>query len=233
MSVTVVTGGARGIGAAIADAFRQKGGSVAILDLDGDADYRCDVSDGEQVNDTFQAIERDVGPIEVLVNNAGVNPIGPSESFSEQDWRMTMDVMATGTFLCSQAAARTMLERRHGTIINVASINATEAWPERLAYCAAKAAIKMMTEVLAIEWADRGVRVNTISPGMVRTELVERIVASGLVDERLYVDRTPLRRMADPTEVAAAALYLASPEAAFMTGSNLVIDGGWSAYGYA
>jgi NAD(P)-dependent dehydrogenase (short-subunit alcohol dehydrogenase family) len=141
--------------------------------------------------------------------------------------------MATGTFLCSREFGSRMLTRGRGTIVNISSINATVAFPQRLAYCAAKAAVEMMTKVLAIEWADRGVRVNAVAPGVTRTEMVDLAIASGIVDEALYVGRTPLRRLATPTEIADAVLFLASDKAAFITGSTLVVDGGWSAFGYA
>jgi NAD(P)-dependent dehydrogenase (short-subunit alcohol dehydrogenase family) len=126
-----------------------------------------------------------------------------------------------------------MLERRRGCIVNVSSINATEAFPQRLAYCAAKAAVEMTTRVLAVEWADRGVRVNAVAPGVTRTEMVERAIASGAVSEQLYVGRTPMGRLAEPHEIAAAVLFLASERAGFVTGTTLVVDGGWSAFGYA
>src|SRR4029453_3396592 len=145
----------------------------------------------------------------------------------------SFEVMATGTFLCSRSFGARMLERRRGCIVNVSSINATEAFPQRLAYCAAKAAVEMTTRVLAIEWADRGVRVNAVAPGVTRTEMVERAIASGAVSEQLYVGRTPMARLAEPHEIAAAGLFLPSARAGFVTGTTLVVDGGWSAFGYA
>ena len=233
MSVVVVTGGMQGIGAAIVDRFESEGDVVAVLDVHDRSPYRCDVSDSGQVESTAERVEADLGPVDVLVNNAGVAHIAPSESLAEAEWRRSLDVMATGTFLCSREFGRRMLQRRRGVIVNVSSINATEAFPQRLAYCAAKAAIEMITRVLAVEWADRGVRVNAVAPGVTRTAMVERAIASGVVSEGLYVGRTPLRRLAEPGEVAEAVLFLASERASFVTGTTLVVDGGWSAYGYA
>lgn len=233
MSVVVVTGGMQGIGAAVADAFRAEGRPVAVLDVQEGSPYRCDVADGEAVEATAARIEQDHGPVGVLVNNAGIAHILPSETLPEAEWRRTLDVIATGTFLCSRAFGRRMLDRGGGAIVNISSINAREAFPQRLAYCAAKAAVEMTTQVLAVEWADRGVRVNAVEPGVTRTEMVDAAIASGLVNEALYVGRTPMRRLAAPAEVADAVVFLASDRARFITGTTLVVDGGWSAYGYA
>lgn len=229
----VVTGGRQGIGAVIADGFARLGQPVAVLDVQPGSAYRCDVSDGEQVEAAAAQVEADLGPVSVLVNNAGIAHIAASETLPESEWRRSLDVMATGTFLCSRAFGSRMLERGHGTIVNISSINATQAFPGRLAYCAAKAAVEMMTKVLAIEWADRGVRVNAVAPGVTRTEMVDSAIASGAVSEALYVARTPMRRLATPAEIADAVLFLASDRAAFVTGTTLVVDGGWSAFGYA
>lgn len=133
MSRVVVTGGMQGIGAAIAEEFRALGDEVAILDVQEGAPYVCDVGDRGAVERTIAAVESDLGPIEVLVNYAGVNPIGPSETFAEELWRRSMSVMLDGVFFCSQSAGRRMLERRRGSIVNLASINATVAFPQHAA----------------------------------------------------------------------------------------------------
>jgi len=221
VSVVVVTGGMRGIGAAIAAAFERQGDTVAVLDVEAGSPFTCDVSDEAQVEATSERVERELGPVDVLVNNAGVAHIAPSETLPAAEWRRSLEVMATGTFLCSRSFGGRMLERRRGCIVNVSSINATEAFPQRLAYCAAKAAVEMTTRVLAVEWADRGVRVNAVAPGVTRTEMVERAIASGAVSEQLYVGRTPMGRLAEPDEIAAAVLFLASPEASYVNGEAL------------
>jgi len=223
----------QGIGAAIAAAFEARGDTAAILDIGEGARYPCDVSKRSDVERAVDVIERDLGPIDVFVNNAGFTAIGPSEDFPEELWRRSLDVMTTGVFFCCQVVGQRMLQRRRGSIINISSINATEAFPQRLAYCAAKAAVESMTRVLAIEWADRGVRVNAIAPGVIRTEMVQRAIAEGHATEELYVRRTPMRELGTPEEIARAALYLADGGAAsFVTGTTLVVDGGWKAYGY-
>ncbi len=233
MSVVVVTGGMQGIGAAIAGAFTARGDRVAVLDVQEGSPYLCDVSDAAQVEATAARIEAELGPADVLVNNAGIAHIAPSETLAEDEWRRSLDVMATGSFLCARAFGSRMLERGQGVIVNISSINATVAFPQRLAYCAAKAAVEMMTKVLAIEWADRGVRVNAVAPGVTRTDMVADAIASGAVDEPMYVGRTPMRRLGRPDEIADAVVFLASEKASFVTGTTLVVDGGWSAFGYA
>ena len=133
MSIVVVTGGMQGIGAAVAEAFRANGDHVAVLDVQDGASYPCDVSDAAQVEEAATRIEAELGPVAVLVNNAGIAHIAPSEKLAEADWQRSLDVMATGVFLCARAFGSRMLERRDGVIVNIPSINATEAFPQRLA----------------------------------------------------------------------------------------------------
>jgi NAD(P)-dependent dehydrogenase (short-subunit alcohol dehydrogenase family) len=242
--VCVITGAARGIGEAIASCFTDNGASVVILDMDGPVasstaarlgatGYECDVSSRESVEAAVAAVVADHGRIDVLVNNAGIGLAGPSETFSDADWATSIGVMQTGVFLCSQVAGRHMLERRKGTIVNISSINAWEAFPMRLAYCAAKAAVVAMTQVLAIEWAERGIRVNAVAPGVTRTALVQKGVDDGVIDVAAYHARTPMHRFGEPEEIARAVLFLACDEdSSFVTGTTLCADGGWSAMGW-
>lgn len=247
--VCVVTGAAQGIGQAIVEEYVRQGARPAILDLDGDAaeayadsliargvearGYACDVSDKASVEAAAEQVGEALGPCDVLVNNAGVALMGPSLDFPEDQWRRSLDVMTTGVFFCCQAFGRQMVESGGGTIVNIASMNATVAFPMRLAYNAAKAAVVQMTEVLAIEWAEHGIRVNAIGPGVTRTALVDKAIKDGFVNERAYVERTPMKRLGRPEEIAKAALYLASEEdSSFVTGHFLVVDGGWTAFGY-
>jgi NAD(P)-dependent dehydrogenase (short-subunit alcohol dehydrogenase family) len=246
--VCVVTGGVQGIGRAIVEEYVANGARPAILDVNADAAHRyaeelqargvdargyaCDVSVRDDVVAAAEAVERDLGRCDVLVNNAGLALMGPSLDFPEDQWRRSLDVMQTGVFFCSQVFGR-QLVRGGGAIVNIASMNASVAFPMRLAYNAAKAAVVQMTEVLAIEWAEHGVRVNAIGPGVTRTELVDRAIRDGFIDAEKYVARTPMKRLGKPEEIAKAALFLASEEdASFVTGHFLVVDGGWTAFGY-
>ena len=242
--VCVVTGGSQGIGEAISRRFAAEGATVAVWDLDDargselaaaldGSSQRCDVASRGEVERACERTLAEHGRIDVLVNNAGIARAGPSESFSDADWQASIGVMQTGVFLCSQVVGRGMLARGSGSIVNISSINAWEAFPQRLAYCAAKAAVVAMTEVLAIEWADRGVRVNAVAPGVTRTALVQGAIDDGFIDVAAYERRTPQRRFGEPDEIARAALFLASDEdASFVTGATLRVDGGWSAYGW-
>jgi NAD(P)-dependent dehydrogenase (short-subunit alcohol dehydrogenase family) len=247
--VAVVTGAAQGIGRAIVEEYVGEGARPAILELNKTAadEYveelrgrgvealavECDVADRGSVFAAADAVRAGLGPCDVLVNNAGIALMGPSLDFPEDQWRRSLDVMTTGVFFCCQAFGRQMVEAGAGAIVNIASMNATVAFPMRLAYNAAKAAVVSMTEVLAIEWAEHGIRVNAIGPGVTRTELVDRAIGQGFINERAYVERTPMKRLGKPEEIAKAALFLASEEdASFVTGHFLVVDGGWSAFGY-
>jgi len=242
--VCVVTGGARGIGEAIGRRFGAEGATVAVWDVDSDAaaqaaaglggsGHGCDVSARSQVEAATAATLEHHGRIDVLVNNAGVAIAGPSETFSDKDWDVSIGIMQTGVFLCSQAVGRHMLGNGGGVIVNISSINAWDAFPMRLAYCAAKAAVVAMTEVLAIEWAERGIRVNAVAPGVTRTALVQKGIDEGVVDVDRYHRRTPMHRFGEPDEIARAVAYLADDEqSAFVTGTTLTVDGGWSAQGW-
>jgi NAD(P)-dependent dehydrogenase (short-subunit alcohol dehydrogenase family) len=246
--VCVVTGAGRGIGFAIAEAFAAQGGRLALLERDAalgeeaadrltaaGADaraYAVDVSDEAGVRSAAERVAEDFGGVDVLVNNAGIGRLGPSMSFPLDDWRASLDVMVTGVFLCSREFGRTLRDGGGGTIVNISSINGLVAFPMRLAYSAAKAAVISMTKVLAVEWSGYGIRVNAVAPGNTRTDMVQEAVDQGLIDIEAYMDHTPLRRLAEPREVADVVLYLASERSGFLTGQVIAADGGWTAFGW-
>jgi 3-oxoacyl-[acyl-carrier protein] reductase len=246
--VCVVTGGGRGIGAEIAATFAAQGGRIALLERDEQlaeatrerlaaqgADvraYRADVADEDAVAGVAERVLADFGAVDVLVNNAGVARLGPSMSYSVADFRETLDIMATGVFICSREFGRAMRDGDGGAIVNISSIAAIAAFPMRLAYAVAKGGVIAMTKVLANEWAGFGIRVNAVAPGIIETEMVRATIEQGLIDVETYLGRTPLRRFGHPADIAEAVLYLASPRSSFMTGQVIVSDGGWTNFGW-
>ena len=235
----LVTGGAAGIGAAIATAYAVKGARLAVVDLDEagaarTADgvatesrgFRCDVTDPDSVRSTVDAVLDVFGRIDILVNSAGVVHLAPAEELSEKAWDTTIDVNLKGTFLMCQAVGASMLAAGGGVIVNMASQAASVALDQHVAYCASKFGVVGMSKVLAAEWGSRGVRVNTISPTVVLTEL-GRKAWDGPHGEALK-KLIPTGRFAYPDEIAAAAVYLAADASAMVNGADLVIDGGYT-----
>ena len=230
--VTVITGGASGIGAAIASAYAAKGAKVVILDLTvppepGDvAAFACDVTDQASVLAAVDQVMQLHGRIDVLVNSAGVVQLAPAEELSLSAWNTTLAVNLTGAFLLCQTVGRIMLEQRHGKVINLASQAASVALPAHAAYCASKFGLVGLTKVLASEWAGRGVTANTISPTVVLTDL-GRKAWEGPKGDRLK-EEIPTGRFAYPEEIAAAAVFLASDAADMINGADLLVDGGYT-----
>ncbi|WP_315140769.1 SDR family NAD(P)-dependent oxidoreductase [Achromobacter marplatensis] len=244
----VITGGAKGIGFSTAQAFVRQGARVALLDMDaaaldaavaeltsdgGEASaVQASVTDADAVERAFARVEQTWGRIDVLVNNAGISANKPTLEVTVDEWRRAVDINLTGVFLCAQAAGRRMVPAGSGSIINLASMYGVVAAPDRAAYCATKGAVVLLTETLAVEWGPMGVRVNALAPGYVETDLVRDLAARGRLDPERLQQRTPLRRMAQPAEMADLAVFLASRQAAYITGHTLVADGGWSRYSY-
>jgi NAD(P)-dependent dehydrogenase (short-subunit alcohol dehydrogenase family) len=230
--VAVVTGAAQGLGAAIADALEAEGARVARTDLSqSGVDYELDVTDRGSVDRALAEIAERLGEPTILVSNAGITRIGPSETLPEERWQEVVDINLTGAFRCAQAAGVRMLAAGRGSIVSVASISAFVGMPGRAAYCATKAGVVALTRVLAVEWAARGVRVNAVAPGYVGTPMVEQALEAGLLAAGELADRTPVGRVASPAEIADTVVFLASPAARYVTGQTLVVDGGYLAYG--
>ena len=178
--------------------------------------YPTDVSKSAEVDAAFAATVRDLGRLDIVVNNAGISRVGPhTHDVTDEDWHDSIAVMQTGVFFGMRAAGRIMIEQKSGgSIINISSIRGFSPNPGRMTYCAAKAAVIMMTHIAAGEWAGHGIRVNAIAPGVLRTPMWDADVARGAIDEQLYLDVVPAKRLGTPREVGKLAVYLASDDAA-------------------
>ena len=242
--VAVITGSSRGIGLAVARAFAAEGAQVVVNSRDqaaADAAARelgenaigiaADVATEAGSAGLIKGALEAHGRVDVLVNNAGTSIARDTIDMTLEDWRRIIDLNMTAVFLCSQAAARSMREGgRGGSIINTASVQAFSPFPRRLAYGSSKAAVVMMTRILAAEWAPE-IRVNAVAPGYIRTPLTESLAAQGKIDFEAIKERTPQHRIAEPEEVAPAFVYLASDDARYVTGETIAVDGGWMAFG--
>lgn len=237
--VAVVTGGASGIGAAIASAYATKGARVAILDLSLDAGaeqahrlgdqcaaFACDVTSESSVDDAVNEARRAFGTVDVLVNSAGVALLAPAEKLDITAWRTTLAVNLTGAFLMCQRVGAIMLANGYGRVINIASQAASVALIDHAAYCASKFGLVGLTKVLAAEWGGRGVTANTISPTVVLTDLGRKAWAGERGE--LLKTQIPTGRFAQPDEIAAVAVFLASDAAAMINGADLLVDGGYT-----
>jgi NAD(P)-dependent dehydrogenase (short-subunit alcohol dehydrogenase family) len=233
-----VTGGAGGIGSAICDELAREGATVAVWDLDGARAaelaaripraqaYEVDITDSAAVDRVVGLVLADHGSIDTLINNAGVSRVGDhTHELSDEIWEESIDVMQTGVFYCSRAAGRVMIDQGKGTVVNISSIRGYSANPGRLAYCAAKAAVIIMTEVMAGEWGPLGIRVNAIAPGVVATGMWKEEVARGLYSEQDYIDTIPSRRLAEPSEIGRLCAFLSSDECSYINGACITIDG--------
>ena len=241
--VALITGAAQGIGLACAEAMAALGARVALTDVRGDAareraaaiegaeGWALDTGERDDVIAKTAEIAEALGAPTILVANAGIQRTGASETLPREVWDRSLAVNLTGVWDCIQAVAPAMLERRHGAIVTLASVNSERGMPGRAPYCATKTAIVGLTRALAVEWASRGVRVNAVAPGYVRTPMVQKAIDEGLVDEAQLLDRIPMRALPESRDVADAVVYLASAKARFVTGQVLPVDGGYLAYG--
>jgi NAD(P)-dependent dehydrogenase (short-subunit alcohol dehydrogenase family) len=238
--VAVVTGGNRGLGLAFARALREAGAVVAIAardqarstavadELDAIA-VATDVTDGASVVAMLDAVTARLGPVDILVNNAGLAIHRPALEVPHEEWRAVFDVNVEGVWNCSRVVGEQMVARRRGVIVNIGSISAMIVNRPQMqpAYNASKAAVHSLTRSLAAEWAPFGVRVNTLAPGYVKTEMAP-------VDRpefrRHWIDDVPMQRYATPEEIAPSVVYLASDASSFMTGAAVVVDGGYTLF---
>ncbi|HHN8580321.1 SDR family oxidoreductase [Providencia rettgeri] len=235
--VALITGGAAGIGLAIAQLYVEKGAKVALIDksdnvittaekLGNSIGIQCDITNSTAVSQMVEHVIEHYGRLDIVVNSAGIVALAPAENLSESDWDLTMNVNLKGTFLVCQAAGNVMINNGKGKIINMASQAGVIALDQHAAYCTSKAAIIGLTQVLALEWSPKGIQTNAISPTIVMTELGKKAWEGEKGDE--MKGKIPARRFAEPSEIAACALFLASDASDMITGHNLVIDGGYS-----
>jgi len=242
--VAVVTGGARGIGLAIAQWFLAREHRVALIDIDGPTLTRTeamlanpervlalnhDVSKPDQVAVSMQAVDDRFGRIDALINNAGVAVFKPILQTTFEEWRYVLDTNLDGAFLCTQAAAPVMLRGGGGSVVNIASISGLRASTLRVAYGTSKGALIHLTKQQACELGNAGIRVNAIAPGPVETEMAKQVHSTSIISD--YFDAIPLARYGTPAEIAEAVGFLCSPAASYINGQVLAVDGGFDASG--
>jgi 3-hydroxybutyrate dehydrogenase len=256
--VSIVTGGARGIGRACAEALAQAGSRIAVVDLDlaeavrvageiarvhgvAASGYACDVRDPVAVRRAVDAAASEFGALDHLVNNAGVQHVAPLDEFPDDRYDFVRAVDLDGVFYATKAAWKHLVARRRGRIVNVASVHGLIASPFKIAYIAAKHGVIGLTRASALEGAEHGITVNAICPGAVMTDLVRdqaadlvRAFGGGITEtealERAFLEEMPTKRFIDVAEVGALCAFLCSDHAASITGAPIPIDGGWSAH---
>jgi len=245
--VAIITGARRGMGKSHALALTKAGAKVVVVDISledcqkvvkeiekakGEAiAVKCDVTKKEEVEKMVEAAVKKWGRVDILVNNAGICQFKPFLELTEEEWDRTLDINLKGYFLCAQAAAKVMVKQKSGVIINIASVAMGQqgiGFPNIAHYCASKGGIVGMTEALAVELAPFNIRINAVSPGMIETPMIDPIKQDPKAIEGILA-RVPLRRVGKPEEVSNLVLFLASDASSYMTGSTVVIDGGWLA----
>ncbi len=239
----LITGAASGIGQACARRFTDEGATVAGLDINQpaaeewaalgeqskDAFFEADVRDEESVSAAVAQAAEALGRIDILVNAAGVATAGSVDSLDAAEWDRVMDINLKGTFLSSKHVLQRMIQQQSGSIINLASIEGMEAFQNQAAYNASKGGVILLTKNMALDYGHMGIRVNCLCPGLIETPMTAALHIEELAEVRkTFIDLHILGRSGTPEEVAAAALFLASDDASFVTGASLVVDGGFT-----
>ncbi|HOI59812.1 MAG TPA: SDR family NAD(P)-dependent oxidoreductase [Candidatus Pacearchaeota archaeon] len=239
--VAIVTGASSGLGLAIANKFLKEGAKVVFSDIneekgneiisqiDNAIFVKCNVSKSSEVNELIQRTVKEFGKLDIIVNNAGTATMASVDSMSDEDWQKVIDVNLTGVFYGVRAACNYMKDNDiKGSIINMSSILGINGFSGAISYCAAKGGVNQVTRTAAMELAPLGIRVNAIAPGFIKTEMTKGI----LVNEeykKFLEGSTPLGYIGEPEDIANAALYLASDDSKYVTGTILYVDGGWTA----
>jgi NAD(P)-dependent dehydrogenase (short-subunit alcohol dehydrogenase family) len=244
--VAIVTGAAQGIGQEISIVLARNGYAVALNDLapseatqatiesEGGTcrSYIADVADAQAVTAMVEGVVSELGEIDVLVNNAGISMVRPAEQTTLDEWERVLRINLTGPFILCQTVGRRMLERGSGSIVNIASVAGLLGVADRSAYNASKHGLIGLTRTLAAEWGGRGVRVNAVCPGWVKTPMDDKDQATGSYTDADITSRIPMARFASPGDIAQAVAFLADPEkSAFVNGHALSVDGGWASDG--
>jgi NAD(P)-dependent dehydrogenase (short-subunit alcohol dehydrogenase family) len=244
--VAIITGAGSGIGEGIAIRFAREGAKIAIPDIDGEKAERtagkirsmgkealplqADVSKATEVDEMVRKVKATFGPISTLVNNAGIRVPTALLDLSEEEWNRTIGVNLNGVFLCTQRVVREMVQDNiAGSIVNISSVAAYKAFRNRAAYCASKGGVISFTRAAALELAEKNIRVNAIAPGIIDTPLTAQY-KTGMEEDsqamRAFLATVPLGRWGQPDDIAAAALFLVSDEASYVTGTTLIVDAG-------
>ncbi len=242
--IVLITGSSRGLGWTMAQGFAQAGAGVVINGRTPEtvqqaveqirqqggqaAGYPFDVSEPAQVEEAVSRIETEVGPIEILINNAGIHRRAPLEKMTLEEWQAVIDVNLTAIFVVTQCVVKGMMARKRGKIINISSLNAEASRPTIGNYCAAKGGLSALTRSMATEWGKYNIQANAIGPGYFTTDLNTHLVENPEFDA-FVKQSVPLERWGDPAELIGPAIFLASDAASYITGRILYVDGGWRA----
>lgn len=242
--IILITGSSRGLGACLAAGFANHGAKVIINGTNQETVDQCvralkdnganafgypfDCRDAVQVGARVAAIENEVGPIDVLVNNAGIHRRALLAEMPESDWQMVIDINLTGPFIVAKHVVQGMISRGRGKVINITSLMAEGARVTTGNYCAAKGGLKMLTKAMAAEWGKHNIQVNAIGPGYFLTELTQHLAADPGFDSWVK-QRVPMARWGDPQELLGAAIFLSSKASNYISGQTIYVDGGWLA----